>query len=58
MTQKKKIFSKQLTKDTIAEINMIHLLMNLAQAKLQLKPGTESLGYVANFLALESHFIY
>lgn len=53
MTQEKKIFSKQLTKDTIAKINMIHLLM-----KLELGPGTESLGYVANFLALESRFIY
>lgn len=57
MTQEKKFFSKQLTKDTIAKINMIHLLMDLAQAKLELEPGTESLGYVANFLALESHFI-
>lgn len=37
---------------------MIHLLMVLALAKLDLKPATESLGYVANFLALEFHFIY
>lgn len=37
---------------------MIHLLMVLAQAKLELEPGIESLGYVANFLALGFHLIY